>query len=209
MTRVTAGELSQKALSDKTDYNLLELGHAISDQIPDELRKCIEIYKHMIDEKEFCIVRIKATDKLISPLLDYKYYGYPYLPSPRPDQNVFLYNKEKDEITKRLWTLPSAARMAQLATTTSVVPKVYQQMQAWSIAFYNFKFWEYIRYESGVDMLSEHEYFLEHRQELIDAGCKIPDADYSEPFDFSKIHIKNVIDTQEPVINKNLLCGCG
>lgn len=198
--RVSAGELAQKALSDKSDYNLLELGHALCEDIPKELRNCIEIYKPMIGEREFCVIRQKATDCLISPLLRYKYFAWPYLPSPRPDQVVFLYDKEKDDITKRLWTLPSAARMAQLATTTSSVPKEYERMQAWSIAFFQGRFWEYIRYEHGIMMPSEHEYFLEHREKLIQAGCKVPDSSYSEPFDFDKIYIEKVINTQEAMI---------
>ena len=198
--RVTAGELSQKAMADTTNYNLLELGHAVCESIPDELRKCIEKYKNMIDEPEFCIVRQKASDPLISPLLRYKYFAWPYLPKPRPEQNVFLYNKAKDDITKRLWSLPSPARMAQLATTTSLVPKEYQEMQAWSIAFFDGKFWEYIRYESEINMPSEHEYFLEHREELIKAGCKMPDANSTEAFDFDKINIEKIVDTQEALI---------
>jgi hypothetical protein len=201
MQRITAGELSQKAMSDTTNYNLLELGHAICEGIPKELIECIGIYKNIIDEEEFCIVRQKATDPLITPLLRYKYFGYPYLPKPRPDQNVFLYNKPKDSIVKRLWTLPSDARMAQLASTNSPVPKEYELMQAWSIAFFKGTFWEFIRYQHQIDMPSEHEYFLQHREELIKAGCKIPDSNFSEPFDFSKIAIEKIIDTQAAVVS--------
>lgn len=199
--RVSAGELSQKAVSDTTDYNLLELGHAICDTIPGALIECIERHKSIIDEDEWCVVRQKATDKLITNLLDYKYFAWPYLPKPRPDQVVFLYNRQKDDIIKRLWTLPTIDRMEQLATATSPVPKIYEQMQAWSVAFYKGVFWDYVRYESGVKMPSEHEYFLEHREELIKAGCKIPDANHTEPFDFDKIHIKKVIDTQEALVD--------
>lgn len=198
--RETAGELTKKAIADSTNYNLLELGYAICEDVPKELRKCIENHKDIINEDQWCIVRQKASDQLLSALIDYKYYAWPYLPKPRPEQNVFLYDRRKDDIIKRLWTLPSPARMAQLASTTSFVPEIYQKMQAWSIAFYKGTFWEYIRYESGITMPSEHEYFLEHREELIKAGCKIPDADSTEPFDFSKIHIKKVVDTQEALI---------
>ena len=198
--RETAGELSQKAQKDTTDYNCLEVGHAVTDGIHEELRKCREHYNKIFDEDEYCIVRVAATDCLINTLKRWKYYGWLYLPSPRPDQTVFLYNKKLDMFTKRLWSLPSAARMAQLASTECIVPKEYQQMQAWSVAFFKQTFWEYIRHEHRIDMLSEHEYFLKHREELIKAGCKIPDADYSEPFDFDKIQIEKIIDTQAAVI---------
>jgi len=197
--RKTAGELSQKALNDKTDYNMLELGHAIVDGIAEELRECRTIHNKIFDEDEYCLVRQAATDPLITTSKRYKYYGWLYLPSPRPDQTVFLYNKRTDTITKRLWTLPSAARMAQLASTSTLVPKEYQDMQAWSVAFFKGTFWEYVRFQHKIEMLSEHEYFLEHREELIQAGCKIPDAGFTEAFDFDKIQIEKIVDTQTAV----------
>ena len=198
--RITAGELSKKALSDKTDYNLLELGHALTDNILEKLQECRTFYNQIYDENEYCIVRQGATDCLIKTSKRYKYYGWLYLPSPRPDQTVFLYNKSLDTFTKRLWSLPSAARMAQLATTMTFVPKEYQKMQAWSVAFFKGTFWEYIRYEHSIDMPSEHEYFLAHREELIKAGCKVPDSTFSDPFDFSKIAIEKIIDTKTALI---------
>jgi hypothetical protein len=198
--RVTAGELSKKAQSDKTDYNMLELGHAICDGITEKLRECRTHYNKIFDEDEYCIVRQGATDCLISTAKRTKYYGWLYLPSPRPDQTVFLYNKPLDMFVKRLWTLPSAARMAQLASTNTIVPKDYQEMQAWSVAFFKGTFWEFIRYQHNIEMLSEHEYFLKHRDELIKAGCKIPDASYSEPFDFGKVAVEKIVDTQTAMV---------
>ena len=204
MKRKTAGQLANKALSDSSaDYNLLEIGHAVCDNIEKQLYIAISNYKDIIDEEEFCVVRIIASDPLIKNAKRYKYYCWPYLPSPRPDQTVFLYNKKYDKITKRLWSLPSAARMAQLASTNCFVPKNYQTMQAWSVAFFKGTFWEYVRHDQNIDMLSEHEYFLLHRDELIQAGCKVPESRISEPFDFSKIHIKNVIDTQDTMVNQD------
>jgi hypothetical protein len=72
-------------------------------------------------------------------------------------------------------------------------------MQAWSVAFFKGTFWEYIRHEHDINMPSEHEYFLSHRQELIEAGCKVPDPSYTEPFDFSKIAIEKIVDTQTAI----------
>lgn len=200
--RLAAGELSAKAQKDATDYNALELGHAITDTIVEELRACREIYNKIFDENEYCIVRVIADDCLISTLKRYKYYGWLYLPSPRPDQTVFLYNKSKDMFTHQLWSLPSPERMAQLATTSCIVPKAYEKMQAWSVAFFKGTFWEFIRHQHKIDMLSEHEFFLAHREELIQAGCKVPDAGFTEAFDFSKVQIEKIIDTQAAVVNE-------
>ncbi len=194
--RITAGELSRKALADTTKYNALEVGHAMADDIGIELRKAIEIYKPMIDEREFCVVMVLATDPLIKNVIRRKFYCWPYLPSPRPNQSVFLYNKDKDDITKRLWVLPSAMVMAELAGTSIVVHKRYQTMQAWSVAFYKGTFWEYIRHEHNIDMLSEKEYLSAHRDELIQAGCQESKTPVAQPFDFSKIAIEKIIDTK-------------
>lgn len=194
--RKSAGELSQKALSDQTKYDALEVGHAMADDIGVHLRECIEKHKTIIDEPEFCVVMIIAKDPMIKNLIRRKFYCWPYLPKPRPNQAVFLYNKAQDKIVKRLWVLPSDMVMAELAGTNIIVDKRYATMQAWSVAFFKGTFWEYIRHEHDITMPSEHEYFLQHREELIKAGCKIPDASYSEPFDFSKIHIEKIIDTQ-------------
>jgi hypothetical protein len=198
--RKTAGELSAKAQTDNTDYNLLELGHAVVDGILEELRTCRALHNPIFDEDEYCIVRVIADDCLINTLKRYKYYAFLYLPSPRPDQTVFLYNKRTDTFTKRLWSLPDAAMMAKLATSSLIVPKEYQRMQAWSVAFFKGTFWNYIRHEHGIDMLSEHEYFLAHREELIKAGCKVPLSNAAEPFDFSKISIEKIIDTQAAIV---------
>jgi len=179
--RLTAGELSKKSLSDKTKYDALEVGHAMADDIEKHLYESIQKHKNLIDEKEFCVVMVISKDPLIKNLIRRKFYCWPYLPKPRPNQAVFLYNKLLDKITKRLWVLPSDMVMAELAGTSILVHKRYEKLQAWSVAFFKGTFWDYIRHEHQIDMLSEHEYFLQHREELLKCGCKIPDATYSEP----------------------------
>ena len=214
-TRISAGELSRKAMADTTKYDALEVGYALADEIYPELRKCIENHKNIIDENEFCIVMLIAKDPLIHNLMRRKFYAWPYLPKPRPNQSVFLYNKGLDTITHRLWILPSDMVMAELHSLPQV-DKRYMTMKAWSDAFYKgWKFdkisksfynsdpkyfWNYVRDDQNITMPSEHEYFLEHTEELIKAGCKLPTTNSAEPFDFDKINIKKVIDTQEALI---------
>ncbi len=88
--------------------------------------------------------------------------------------------------------------MAEL-TEMQFVDKRYKTMQAWSIAFMKGTFWEYIRYEHDIKMLSEKEYISANREKLIQAGCKIPDSSFSDPFDFSKVAIEKIIDTKAAV----------
>ncbi len=199
--RLTAGELSKKASSDTTKYKALEVGHAMADGIEEQLRECINRHVKIIDEPEFCVVMVIAKDPLINNLIRRKFYAWPYLPKPRPNQAVFLYNKAKDRITKRLWILPSDMVMAELAGTSVIVHKKYKTMQAWSVAFFKGTFWEYIRYEHNINMPSEHEYFLAHREELVKAGCQIPALGSTEAFDFDKIAINKIVDTQDVLLN--------
>lgn len=202
MKRVTAGQLSKKAYADTTKYDALEVGHALTDDISKHLYEAVANYRNIIDENEFCVVMVLAKDPIIKNCIRRKFYCWPYLPKPRPNQAVFLYNKGLDKITKRLWVLPSDMVMAELAGTSIIVHKRYETMQAWSVAFFKGTFWEYIRHEHGITMPSEHEYALSHREELIKAGCKIPGPDSADPFDFSKISVKQVIDSIDTSADK-------
>lgn len=200
LKRKTAGELQKQVSKDTTKYDAREVGHALADDIGIHLRTAIDNHKHIINEPEFCVVMVIATDPLIKNVMRRKFYCWPYLPSPRPNQSVFLYNKGKDDITKRLWVLPSAMVMAEL-TSLPIVDKRYLTMQAWSMAFMKGTFWEYIRHEHNITMPSEHEYFLAHRDELIKAGCKVGNPGDSEAFDFSKIAIEKIVDTKESLVS--------
>ena len=202
--RKTAGELSQKALQDNTKYDAFEVGHAMADDIEKHLYESIQKHKNIIEEKEFCVVMVIAKDPLIKNLIRRKFYCWPFLPKPRPNQAVFLYNKDADRIIKRLWVLPSDMVMAELASM-SFVHKKYNTMQAWSVAFFLGTFWDYIRHEHDISMLSEREYVSLKRKELAQAGVNVSDTFEPEAFDFSKIHIKNVVDTQDPIVDENSL----
>lgn len=194
--RKTAGQLSKEAASDRTKYDALEVGHYMAEDIDKQLRESIELYRDRIDQNEFCVVMIIAKDPLIPNLIRRKFYCWPFLPKPRPNQSVFLYNKGLDRIIKRLWVLPSDAVMAELAGTSVIVHKRYETMQAWSVAFFKGTFWEFIRHQHGINMLSEHEYHLAHGNKIVKAGSKEAEALPADAFDFSKIAIEKIVDTQ-------------
>lgn len=200
MTVPTAGEVSNKLAADETKYDALEVGHHMADDIEKHLYEAARAHLSIIDEPEYCVVMVIAGDPLIPNLRRRKFYCWPYLPKPRPNQSVFLYNRAKDKIIKRLWVLPSDMVMAELAGTSIIVDKQYETMQAWSVAFFKGVFWDYVRHDQGISMLSEHEYVLQNRQKLIEAGCQIPAKNIRDPFDFSKIQIKKIIDAQTPMI---------
>ncbi len=182
-----ASELSKKAFSDNTKYEAREVGLAITENDDEHARQAIENHRPIFDEDEFCVVLVNSSDPLIKNLIRRKWYCWLYLPKPRPDQAVFLYNKPLDKITKRLWVLPNDLRMAQLTNPNAVVEKEHELMRAWSMAFYQGTFWEFIRWQHNITMLSETEYISQNRDELIKCGCQVPPAKLVEPFDFSKI----------------------
>lgn len=196
--RKTAGELANKALKDTTKYDYREVAEAVTQDIEKELYESIRIYKDKIEQDEFCVVMVIASDPLIKNMKRRKFYCWPWLPSPRPNQAVFLYNKPYDLITKRLWVLPCDQVMSELATSDLIVCKEYQTMRDWSVAFFKGQFWEFIRYQHDIKMLSQEEHFELARKELLKTGIDISDLNRPQPFDFSKVVAGNFTNTGEP-----------
>lgn len=184
---LTAGQLSYQALKDHSSYDARDLALQAADEITDQLREAINNYRDRIDENEFCVVYVIATDPLLINLKRRKFYCWPWLPSPRPNQSVFLYNKGLDRITKRLWVLPDAITMSELASPGLIVHKRYQTMQNWSKSFYKGSFWKDIRDEHKISMLSQEEWFDSNRGELAKSGLDLKSPSIADSFDFSKI----------------------
>ena len=192
--RKTAGELSLKAASDSTKYDPLEIGHALTDDVVKQLYICAQNHEKLFEENEFFICLFIATDPLIKGVRRHKYAAFLHLPSPRPNQSCYLYNKSTQEI-KRLWTLPNPLVMAKISEMPIVAPQ-WEMTKAWCDAFYDKNFWEYIRTQHNIKHLSEIEYLNANREELIKAGCKESESILTDPFDFSKVTIKKIINTK-------------
>lgn len=195
MKHETVGAQALKARSDSTGYDSLEVAYAMSEDVLDQLILCVENHKRIIDEDEFCVVMVLADDPLIKGVLRRKFYAWPYLPSPRPRQSCFLYNRRSDELT-RLWVLPEAFCMAALSEMVTVAP-IWRTMKGWSDAFFDGRFWEHIRDQHHINLLSEIEYLNANREKLIKAGCKEVKSTFSEPFDFSKVSAYKVVDSED------------
>lgn len=183
----TAGQLSHKALSDTTKYDALEVAYGSTDDVLEQLLQSAHTYADQIDQVEYCIVMVIASDPLIVNLRRRKFYCWPWLPSPRPNQGVWLYNKVLDRIVKRLWVLPCPEAMAILATPGKVVDPQYQTMQNWSRSFYKGKFWEDIRDEHKINMLSQQEEDKLNPEKEIKTDVDGVNSNITETFDFSKI----------------------
>ena len=201
LTGKTAGELARQASLDQTKYKNLELGHALAEGLEVEVWKCIDAHVHKIQEPEFCVVMIIAKDPLISNLMRRKFYAWPFLPKPRPNQAVFLYSKLDDKII-RLWVLPEAYCMAALSVMVQV-DKAWKNMKIWSDAFYSGKFFEFIRKQHGISLQSEAEYLDAHREELTQRAGNSVDSTFSDPRDFFNIAIEKVKDPENSLGNES------
>lgn len=216
--RKTAGQLSLEAASDTTKYDPLEIGHALTDDVGKELYECARRHRNIFDENEYCVGFVLAGDPLIKNVLRRKFFAMLYLPSPRPNQSIFLYNKQLDQITKRLWVLPNANMMAYLSETVIVDAK-YKTMKAWSDAFFtgwqydkasdkwiNYEptnFFKYIRQMHNINLPSEKEFLNANREELIKAGAKESSSVPTDSFDFNKVMANKVVDSAEVGLQKS------
>lgn len=197
----TAGKLAYKASQDPTKYDALEVGYALTEDIAKELAICAHRHREIFAEEEYCVGYVLASDPLIKNVMRRKFFAFLYLPSPRPNQAVFLYNKKLDKFTKRLWTLPNAWTMACLSELT-VVDKAFKEMKGWCDAFFDLKFWETIRQQHNITLLSEIEYLNANREKLIKAGCQELRPSKPDPFDFTKISAYKVINSEDTLVNQ-------
>lgn len=196
--RQTAGELELKAKSCTDKVDPLDVTHGMFENLHENLLKCAELHDPIINEEEYFICLAIADDPMLKTVKRHKYYAWLFLPTPRPNQVVFLYNK-KHQTFRRLWSLPSPAVMATISETPWV-SKEWQSTKRWSDSFYNQTFWEDIRLEHGIDHLSEYEYKELHRDKLLDASANEIDPLISDTFDFSKVKVNQVADKKELIL---------
>lgn len=205
--RKTAGQLAHKAKSDRTKYDPLEIAYALCDDVIEQLLICAHNHEPLFDEDEYFLGLFVASDPLIRGVRRHKYAAFLYMPMPRPEQSVYLYNKKTHHI-RRLWTLPKAIKMAELSEM-SYVHSRWQKTKGWCDAFFHgwvtnkdgscvnttpHHFFNFIRHQANIKHLAEFEYLDAHREELIKAGCQIPQTSISEPFDFSKVFTNKIAD---------------
>ncbi len=190
--RKTAGELSLKATCDSTRYDPLEVAHALTDDVYEQLCICAQRHLPIIAEDEFFVVIIVAGDPLIQNLRRHKYCALIHLPKPRPQQTVFLYNRHTQKF-KRLWSMPDAKTMAVIDEMNYVAPQ-WQDTKRWVRSFFKGTFFEDIRKEHGIKRLSEKEFLDLHHEELVKSGLKNTDPNISQPVDFSKVMTNEVVN---------------
>lgn len=189
----TAGQLSAKAARDTDSYCGFEVADEMVKDVEAQVFECARNHKETFAQDEFCVVMLLAGDCVIKNMIRRKFYAWPFLPKPRPNQTVWLYNKKTDTI-RGLWCLPASDAMATLAILGNTDP-AYANMRRWSSWFYTTKFWDKIREENGIKMLSEEEHLQGISEELTkgvpESFCPIP----TNPVDALKFDAEEVSDT--------------
>lgn len=164
----TAGEihndLRKKGL-EKCSH--LDLGYAFSDETYKGVIECIGRHYDVFGShiKQFCVSCILCYGEgSLKYLIRRKFYGFPFLPTPCPNQAVWMVDKEKEEVTF-LWTLPTPEKMAMLSEEFSFLANE-ARMKKWCDWFYKgaFTFWENIRTQHSISMLSEMEFNRRNRE---------------------------------------------
>lgn len=201
--RITAGAASLKAASDLSTYDPLELGYAMSEDVANQLKICAEKHEKIFDEEEFCLVLVRASDCLIQGVMRQKFYAYLYLPQPRPEQSVYLYNKRTKQC-RRLWSLPNAKNMAILSETPSVRDE-WRATKYWCDAFFSGKFFERIRSLYGIKMPSEAEFLKANREKLIKSGCKQVKRRGADALDLGDVQSDKIVGSIKPSSEERVL----
>jgi len=199
----TAGELALRASQDTTNYDPRDVGYVLCDDVASEIRKCIEAHRHVFDENEFCVVILLGEDCLIKGVLRRKFYAWPYLPKPRPQQSVFYYRKDCDEYF-RLWTLPKAEKMAELASGI-ILCEADRIRYPWCKAFYDGTFHDVIRGQYHIQMPTEAEYLDANREKLLKACREYGGSLSSEPLDVADLAVEKIINSGQSFPSKNRL----
>lgn len=211
--RLTVGAQSLLAQKDNTKHDPYEIGEALCSDLLQQVWQCIDAHYDVIDEPEFCVVCLIGTDCLIKGIKRRKFYAWPYLPMPRPNQICFFYSKRNDSVF-RLWSLPDAKTLA-IVSESKTVTKDWALTKFWADAFFidakpgsKGQFHKAIRHTSKqfhgvqVDLESESEFLSANREKLIKAGCKQVDASFADAFDFSKVTVNKVVNSKAACVDK-------
>lgn len=207
-SRGEAGQLEQKIREDSTKYKSMEVAHAICEGLGEQIEECARKHHDVINEPEFFIVMLLGDDPVLSTVIRRKFYAWPFMPQPRPNQSVWIYRKAKQEI-ELVWVLPEPATMAYLSSTL-VVHDQYKRMKRWCDYFYNGDFAERIRQEyKNPGWLTESEYLKRNFTELSKALGDKSKGFGAKPFDLSEVSVGDVPEAIDAVLQQKRLDSSG
>ena len=186
----TVGEKQHKASLDSTKYDAREVAYGRMETAPEMFEQCAKRHCKIFDEDEFFVVSLIVYDPMIKNLRRNKYYADLFMPAPRPQQTVFLYNKVHDT-WRYMWTIPDPVTIVEISEAL-YVPKEDRRVKQWIDAIYNRTFWPTIRKMHGIDHLSREEFVELNRDKIPSHVADKGDPLRAETFDFSKVNFGEV-----------------
>lgn len=196
----TAGEIQNKLNQDTTKYDQLEVAfESLEDFIP-QLQECALRYNSIYEAvglDDYCIVVPLVKDPLLVNVVRRKFYAWPCMPQPRPNQSVFYYNWRHDKLT-RLWVLPNAATMAYISELTCVAPR-YEKMKEWADAFFASKLWRFVKNQHNLPLYNDREFYALHGEKFDKLFLQNEASLDTETPDDGKISFDEIVDTVKAV----------
>ena len=191
----TAGSLCLKASGDSHIYDPLEIAYGMTDKVMMGISECIEAHEHIFNEDEFFVVLQRASDPILKNVMRQKFYADLFLPEPRPEQMVCLYNRRTLEVT-RLWSLPNAKVMA-IVSEMPWVDQKWVNTKYWCDAFFSGQFFERIRDQYKFNHLSRLEYLDRNREEVVKARGENVNFSLPQTRDRFEIGINEIVNPLE------------
>ena len=204
---ITAGAKSLIALGDNAIYDGREVSEAKFWDVPKQLFECAHRHIPIFGEEEYFAVMQVAGDPLIYTLERHKFYCDLFMPDPRPEQVVFLYNKTLDQM-QFLWSLPPAKIMCTISEA-HVVDRKWRRTKLWCDAFYQGKFWGLIRKQNNITHLSKIEYLSANKSRLIEASGKNVESFLANTFDKGQVTVEKVVNLKQSSTSKSFLNDAG
>lgn len=196
----TAGEIQNKLNQDVTIYDQMEVAFASLEGYTEELQKCALSNNPIFEAvglDDYCIVAPLVKDPLLVNVVRRKFYAWPCMPQPRPNQTVFYYNWRLDKLT-RLWVLPNAATMAYISELAVVAPR-YQTMQEWSDAFFAHKLWSFVKSQHTLPLYQDRDFEALHGEKFRKLLLQMEAPLDTETPDDGKISFDEIVDTVKAV----------
>lgn len=205
MKRKKAGQLNAELRKETCPYEAGEVVQEMTKDIPEQLYQCARNHREVIDEPEYCVIMLLRKEPHLENIIRHLYFAWPYMPKPRPDQSVFIYNKAKDSLDL-LWTLPPAHALAMLSEM-QVVDQGYFNMKKWCDLYWDElkgkRVWaEEIRKWTGCKLETEDEFLKAHSEELAKLSLNFPDSGGSDSLNFTVVDGQKVSDGAEPTVYK-------
>lgn len=204
----TAGQLEAQARADQTKYRADEIAEAACADIGDHVMECAKKHHNIIDEDEFFVVMLLGSDPILVTVTRRKFYAWPFLPEPRPQQSVWHYRKSTQEL-QLLWALPDADAMAMLSNMIAPAPQ-YRNMKLWSDWFFSGTFPAWVRkHHHQPEWLTEKEFLSVNSAELTNASMDSSDALRSKAPEVPEVNGVEVANAINSVRSEDVLSCAG